>query len=93
MTKARASRRVWDRYAIRAAVHRGGKTLEALSEENGLPVSSCSVALLRPHTAGERAIATFLDVPLWVLWPSRHDAPAGSKPESARPASPIGGGA
>jgi Ner family transcriptional regulator len=85
-------RRRWDRFAIKAAVHRRGRSLEALSLENGLPRSSCSVALLRRHPAGERAIAKCLGVEPAELWPSRYPSSSRasqgcSKPESQAPAS------
>lgn len=88
-------RRRWDRYAIRAAVHRRGKSLTDLALENGLEQSACRTAIVRPNKAGEKAIADFLGVPVRVLWPERYRADPQSQLNAARTAaaSPIGGAA
>jgi Ner family transcriptional regulator len=69
----------WDRYAIRAAVHRRGKSLTELARDAGVFESACREALVRPCTTGERLIADFLCVPLHELWPERHAAPSSAK--------------
>lgn len=93
MSKRKVRR--WDRYAIRAAIHRAGSTLKAVAENAGLEESACRVALIRSHAAGEAAIAQFLNVEPSVLWPSRYPSSASvsdaSNPSSTSPASPIGG--
>lgn len=89
-------RRPWDRHAIRAAIHRAGSTLTAVAKDAGLEETACRVALIRPHAAGEAAIAQFLNVELSVLWPSRYPSTpvsATSNPSKGPTASPIGGGA
>lgn len=69
----------WDRHAIRAAVHRGGKSLTRLARDAGVFESACREALVRPCTTGERLIAEFLHVPLHELWPERYAAPSSAK--------------
>lgn len=68
----------WHRADIRAAVIKKGKTLVQLSLDNGLPEWACRNAITVRHKAGEMAIARFLGVPLWELWPGRWRNP--SKP-------------
>lgn len=89
-------RRAWDRYAIRAEIHRRGKTLSALATENGLEPSACRVALIRQHPTGEKTISEFLGVEPSVLWPDRypssHQASQSRSTAESQPASsPIGG--
>lgn len=62
----------WDKHAIKAEVHRRGKTLEALAREARLDPNACRVALHRHHAKGEQAISNFLGIPLSTLWPDRH---------------------
>lgn len=86
--------RRWDKYAIKAAVHRRGKSLTELALEAGLHTSACRVALLRHFPAGERAIADFLGISPRVLWPERYrpgsDSRAKLSAAGTAPASPIG---
>jgi len=63
----------WHREEIKAAIRMRGKTLEQLSEDNGLDKRSCSVALIRPYWAAEMVIAEFLGVSPRQLWPQRYD--------------------
>ena len=88
-------RRRWDRYAIRAAIHRAGSTLKDVAENAGLEESACRVALNRRHRAGEAAIAQFLKVKASVLWPSRYPSNTSvrrtSNPSTTAAASPNGG--
>lgn len=65
-------RRIWDRHAIKAEVHRRGASLLAIARKAGLEPSSTRVALVRRHTAGEQAIADFLGVNPAELWPERY---------------------
>ena len=62
----------WDRHAIKAEIHRRGKTLTRLSLDAGLDPSACRCALLRRQPRGERAIAAFLGVEPATLWPERY---------------------
>ncbi|MBJ7318279.1 MAG: helix-turn-helix domain-containing protein [Brevundimonas sp.] len=55
-----------------------GMTLTKLALDAGLPEGTCRVALIRPHTEGDRVIASFLKVPLCELWPSRYDGDGNS---------------
>jgi len=63
---------IWDKFSIKAAVHRKGETLTSLGKKNGLAGGSLSVALNTRFPAGERAISDFLQVPLHELWPDRY---------------------
>lgn len=65
----------WHRADIRAAVMKKGKTLTQLSLDNDLPEWACRNALCFRHAPGEMAIAAFIGVPLWELWPGRWRAP------------------
>lgn len=62
----------YDRHAIKAAIHRKGMTLTRLAVEAGLDPAACRMALARRNFAGEKAIATFLGVELYKLWPDRY---------------------
>lgn len=78
----------WDKHAIKAEIHRRGETLVGLARKAGLELSACKVALHRRNTAGEAAIAAFLDIDPCVLWPERFAARvvAASK---ATPGTPV----
>ncbi|MEO0034382.1 MAG: hypothetical protein RLZZ501_405 [Pseudomonadota bacterium] len=65
----------WHRADIRAAVEKAGKTLGQLALDNGQKEWACRHALTRRHPPGEKAIAAFIGVPLWELWPDRWRAP------------------
>ena len=62
----------WDRYAIRAALHRQGLTLTGLANRAGIEPSACRTALCRPNSDGETAIAKALGRPPETLWPDRY---------------------
>lgn len=62
----------WDKYAIRAEVHRRGSTLTKIAMTAGLEASACRVALVRRNYAGEKALATFLAIHPSRLWPDRY---------------------
>lgn len=66
----------WHRLDIRAAIEKRGQTLTELAEAKGLHPAACRRAVVARHTPGERAIAEFIGVPLWELWPDRWQAPA-----------------
>lgn len=63
----------WDRHAIRAEVARRGSTLTAIALAAGLNPGSCRAALSKCFPAADRAIADFLSIPLFELWPDRYD--------------------
>ncbi|MBC7907017.1 MAG: helix-turn-helix domain-containing protein [Rhodospirillaceae bacterium] len=65
----------WHRAKIRAEVAMRGKTLKQLALDNDLHPAACQRAVAARNTPGERAIAAFLEVPLWELWPDRWTAP------------------
>ncbi|MGX1100478.1 helix-turn-helix domain-containing protein [Amorphus sp. MBR-141] len=79
-----------DQHDIRAAIHRSGQTLTGIALANGLAESSCRVALVRRHRAGEQAIADFLGVSPASLWPDRYPFSSQGEPTptKARSASP-----
>lgn len=66
--------RKWDAPGILAAIKRRGETLTGLALANGLPPSSCRVALSRPFPAADKVISDFLGVALHELWPMRYRA-------------------
>lgn len=68
--------RGWHPEDIKAAIRKKGTTLSALATNNGLSDSACRAALIRSVPEAERVISTFLNVPLHVLWPARHERPA-----------------
>jgi len=63
----------WDKYSIKAEIHRRGETLRSLDEKNGFEPNTCSVALDRPFPKADQAIAAFLGQTLHTLWPCRYD--------------------
>jgi len=67
------ARKIWDRHAIRAEIHRRGATLTKVAMDAGLDPSACRVALIRPLASGENAISRFLGVDPQILWPDRYD--------------------
>ncbi len=75
----------WDRHAIRAAVHRKGKTLTDLARDAGVFETACREALVRPTRTGERLIAAFLGVPVQELWPERYSSPTRTQTSAVRP--------
>lgn len=74
----------WHRADIRAAVEKKGKTLTQLAIDNGLEEWACRHALARRHIPGEKAIAAFIGVPVWELWPGRWRAPRTKGGEPSR---------
>lgn len=58
---------------IKAAIRKRGKTLKALSLENGLSESAVRVALNNSCPAAEPIISKFIGVPLYKIWPDRYD--------------------
>jgi Ner family transcriptional regulator len=66
--------KAWHKEDIKAAVRKRGKTLIELSKASGHPAGTCSIALFRPHFAGELVIAEFLGVSPREIWPQRYDA-------------------
>lgn len=68
----------WHPADIRAAVQKRGSTLKAVAQQAGLNAAACRLALRDRHIGGEQAIAAFLAIPLWDLWPDRW-SPAGQR--------------
>jgi Ner family transcriptional regulator len=63
----------WDKYSIKAAIHRSGMTMKALEERHGLNRHDISNALDRPFPKADHVISRHLNVPLHELWPDRYD--------------------
>lgn len=59
----------WDRFRIKAEVHRQGKTLTEIALEAGLSESACRMALTGGSRKGALALSDFLNVPLPQLFP------------------------
>ncbi len=60
---------VWDRPAIIAEIRRRDSSLTKLANDNGVPRTSLSWALIQAKPRFNRIIADFLGVPPHVLWP------------------------
>lgn len=80
MAMVKSSGKGWDRFAIRAEIHRRGGTLTKIAKANKLSDATCRMALLKSCPAGERAIAKFLKLPAHALWPDRYDARGRRRP-------------
>lgn len=57
---------------LKAAVRKRGATLASLGKRKGIDRRTMSLALTRPHSAAEKIIAEFLQVPAHQIWPSRY---------------------
>jgi Ner family transcriptional regulator len=77
--------RRWDRFLIKAEIHRRGSTLTRVAAEAGVDGSTTRHALIRRSPAGERAISNFLGVPLIELWPERYRFTTSGVVSTARP--------
>ncbi|WP_321448449.1 helix-turn-helix domain-containing protein [uncultured Cohaesibacter sp.] len=71
-------KRKWDKFAIKAELHRQGWTFTALGERFGCHRTNISVALDRPNSTGEKAISWAIGVPAEELWPDRYPKSATS---------------
>lgn len=58
---------------IKALIEKQGSTLEQISLNAGLCRSAISVAFKKPYTKGEIALATFLNIPVQYVFPTRWD--------------------
>lgn len=81
------ARKRWDRFAIKAEVHRRGTTLTQIATDAGLDPSACSAALIRRHFAGEKALADFLRLDPADLWPDRYEATSSAQDSAGTRAS------
>lgn len=64
----------WHPEDIKAEVRKKGTTLTQLALDNGLGESLCRLALITRYSPrGEKAIAKFLGLNPYVLWPQRYD--------------------
>lgn len=81
---------LWDRFRIKAEVHRQGKTLTEIALEAGLAESACRMALTGGSRKGALALSDFLGVPMHILFPGlylrarsiRREATPKAAPES-----------
>ena len=63
------SEEAWDRFRIKAEVHRRGSTLTEIAQKAGIAESSCRMALTGGSRKGALALAKFLNVPMHQLFP------------------------
>lgn len=63
----------WHPEDIKAAIRKKGISLAELARRHGVLPRALPVALTRPHSPGEAAIADYLSVPAHLIWPSRYD--------------------
>ena len=56
---------------IKAQIRMRGKTLTQLALENKLSPTAVAAALRKPMLSGEKAIASFLGLPPYLIWPDR----------------------
>ena len=64
----------WHPSDIKARIEKKRSTLAALGRCYGIDRRLISAALSAPHRAAETAIADFLEVPPYCIWPSRYHA-------------------
>lgn len=62
----------WHRADIVAAIRKTGTTITALSRKNGFAANSLANVLDRKWPRAEQIIASHLNIPPWVIWPSRY---------------------
>ena len=62
----------WHPEDIKGLIRKRGRTLTSIGTESGITRQIMSKALVQPHLAAETAIATFLNVPAYTIWPSRY---------------------
>lgn len=77
------ARKRWDRFTIKAEVHRRKSTLTKIATDAKLDPSACRSALIRRHFAGEKALAAFLGLEPADLWPDRYETPSSGTQDSA----------
>lgn len=61
---------VWDRYAIKAEIHRRGMTMTGIARAAGLAENACRKALHGFDRKGADAIADALGIPFDTLFPT-----------------------
>lgn len=59
---------------IKAKIRKKGATLASIGRSAGIDRRNMTNALVLPHKAAEAAIASFLDIPAYRIWPSRYHA-------------------
>lgn len=62
----------WHPEDIKAAIRKRGETLTSLGRKRNIDCRLMSLSLSYPHKAAEAAIASFLNVPAHMIWPSRY---------------------
>lgn len=75
----------WHRADIIAAVKKTGTSMCALSRQHQLASNTLANALTRKWPRAERIIADRLNVPPWVIWPSRYPDRTTPEPSAATP--------
>ena len=77
----------WDRFRIKAEVHRRGSTLTEIAINAKLAESSCRMALTGGSRKGAVALSKFLGVSLHVLFPGLYLRPRSSRAKPTAPQS------
>lgn len=72
----------WDRFRIKAEVHRRGSTLTEIALAAGIAESSCRMALTGGSRKGALALSKFLKVPMHVLFPGLYLRARSTRPET-----------
>lgn len=78
----------WDRFRIKAEVHRRGTTLTEIALEAGLAESACRMALTGGSRRGAIALSEFLGLPMHVLFPGLYLRARSTRPEPSPKATP-----
>lgn len=66
----------WHSSDIIASLKKTGTTMAALSRQSGLSSSTLSNVLYRKWPRGEKIVSSHLNIPPWVIWPSRYKTSA-----------------
>ncbi|NRA85814.1 MAG: helix-turn-helix domain-containing protein [Rhizobiales bacterium] len=64
--------RTWSRHRILAEIKEQGYTAIALEKELGLNLYDISVSFDRPFPKADKALASWLKIPLCEIWPDRY---------------------
>lgn len=79
---------VWDRYAIKAEIHRRGMTMTGIARAAGLRENACRKALHGFDRQGADAIADALGIPFDTLFPTGFLQSRSNGPRSTRKTGP-----
>ncbi len=62
----------WHPEDIKMAIRKRGATMASIGRDNHLSRQVVANALIEPNSKAELAIASFLNVPAYLIWPSRY---------------------